>query len=264
MIERVEDLDILSASERRALVERLSTFHERIHQYLVDLHATVEFDSRFEVDISQHRATRCFHASSTAYYLMCPRRAWYDLNGDPALQDLQERGPSILNLNQGHSMHGLLQHLIQKMSDDGRYGISQFESELGMFREEEKLSGHMDGFFYLEDPVFDYVRLGLEIKTAQEKYWLEVEKSKAPMRDHISQASCYCHHFEAPIMLFLYFNKNKSQLLSVPHLHQPEEWDKIRRLLSKIQTLEEPPAKIVSWKCQDCKHRTVCQPTPRR
>lgn len=263
MIERIEDLDILSASERGALLTRLTDFSKEMLRYLEDQHSGGEFDSRFQVDISQHRSTRCFHASATSYYLQCPRLAWYDLNGDPANQDASFDGPSLMNMNQGHAVHGMLQHLMHQMSDSGKYKVTQFEDELDMFIPELKLSGHMDGFLYLEDPVHGFIRLGVEIKTAAEAYWKEVDGKGKPMPGHISQAASYCNHFRLPIMLFMYFNKNNSKVRCVPWIHQPAEWDKIERLLTSIIRMPESPGRINNYKCNDCKHRTSCDSEPK-
>jgi len=269
MIETADDLLALPAKERAALFERIQAWPEHINEHLRWLQDKITYSLGFPLDMGQRRRTQCFHASSLSYYRDCQRVAYYQYNG--------ARGDSPSTKSQrifhtGHAVHAQLQAYFQSIADrtigalDTKQvlpplAIIELEMEASFWDPDLELSGHADLLGYLQDPIQGEVRFVGEIKSMKHNSFLKAQKAQKPFDYHLDQATAYCKEFEAPMAIYIYFDKDESDILVFPVLFNQKRWDELVKILVESrERTSVPDFRPVSFKCKDCDFNRICKP----
>jgi predicted RecB family nuclease len=125
------------------------------------------------------------------------------------------------------------------------------------------IEGHADGDNLLvidnipNAPIYE-VGIVHEYKTINQNGF---EKLTSPKPEHRVQAMVYARALDRPIVVYMYLNKNDSNIADFPIAFDPEAW---ARLESKVQVLlhhynnKTPPEGEVGFHCRDCKYVFSC------
>lgn len=269
MIETADDLLALPAKERSALFARIRAWPEHVNEHLRWLQDKVTYSLEFPLDMGQRRRTQCFHASSLSYYRDCNRVAYYQYNGargDPPSTKSQRI------FHTGHAVHAQLQAYFRSIEqrtiaalDEGSdlppLAMIELQMEAGFWDEELELSGHCDLLGYIQDPVHGEVRFVGEIKSMKHNSFLKAQKAQTPFPYHLDQATAYCKEFEAPLAIYIYFDKDESDILVFPVLFEQQRWMELVKVLESVKGMTTVPEfRPVSFKCKDCDFNRICKP----
>jgi len=199
------------------------------------------------------RAKNVFHPSSLLED--CPRKLTYDLLKTPP-SDITYRGVTgglqrIFDV--GTWYHLYLQNILYKI------GLLE-NSEVPVVNKDRFINGKADGLFKFE--VFG-AKTVLEIKSMNSFMY-----SKAifrPFKKHEAQASLYAKELGATMVLYLYINKDTSEMKEfLMPLHEEmlgQQYTKIDKVVEHVKAKTLPPRTCADKVCDKalaCPFRTLC------
>lgn len=203
------------------------------------------------------RSTERLHPSSFGPDA-CLQRVWYDLVGE--LPEIGNFEPKTLMIFQtGHAVHDLVQGLLKDMF--GR----RFQAEVPARIPELYITGSCDGVLEL-----DSARAGLEIKSINDKGFRALSGPKLP---HLWQATTYSKALDLPFMVYLYFNKNTSDLVEYVIPFNPTTWELVEGMAEEVINAPDNgpgPVRpnnagpIGRFTCRDCPYNHGCSVKPGR
>jgi hypothetical protein len=189
----------------------------------------------------------------------CGRYLYYSYTGAPGVRQWEPKLRRILDT--GSAIHVQLQLYILECAK--REGFkAEIETDGNPDQNQWGISAHMDGMATITTPEVK-VRFGIEIKTIGDDGF----KVTSHVHDnHATQCTIYQKLFDLPTMLVLYYNKNNSLMAEFAKTFDADRWDAIEKKLDMVRehSLQgEPPPHEVSYECNSCKYKAVCQP-PRK
>jgi CRISPR/Cas system-associated exonuclease Cas4 (RecB family) len=248
------------------------TLIDRIYSLLEDTNVE-DIGIRGTFDISSGgRRTGVFHASTVGskdgkslcgnYPMGCQRKMYYDVENadnedhwDPRLRSLLDTGTMIHEQLQAYT------HVVADRSG----GMETFFDEVDIDPDKNPiaaaldLSGHTDGIYTILTDMYD-IRFALEIKSISEKGF---KATKSIHSEHAMQGTIYQKCLDVPVMLFVYYNKNTSEMSEFRQVFDPDRWKAIEDKIRYVQECvldEEPPPHETSWNCRTCKYKRICKP----
>lgn len=186
----------------------------------------------------------------------CLLKIYNEIVGVPSQEKVEARLRLIFDL--GHAVH----HMFQTYGLNGAWG-SMYKHEVEISERFQPLAaalmieGHADAdnILVIDDiPNAPIYELGLvhEYKSANENNF---KKLTGPKPEHRQQAMLYAAALNRPVVVYLYLNKNDSNLSDFPVQFEPARW---ANLEAKAQTIkgyydrQEPPPAEVGFHCKDC------------
>lgn len=216
------------------------------------------------------------HASEIS---KCRRLMVYSIRGEerrpPATGDADVN--MQMRFDVGTAIHAMLQHQMKLMCDWLNQGSKRvtFEDEVAVNPQLQEVSAewglhsHCDGVFtfwheYAPGHSIEWLRVGLEIKTASEQSF---DKLKKPYDDHYEQTCLYMAALDLPLMWTLYYNKSNSNFTNTdpPWIYQFDQalWDKLEVRFAKSQVQAEVgdiPPREEGRHCGWCPYSWKCMP----
>lgn len=221
------------------------------------------------------RLTNVFHASEIGrttgkspngrYPMGCGRALGYGYTNAPAEGSWTPRNRRILDT--GTAIHCQLQMYLTEVARR-RKKTETFEKEALISPETNPvadildISGHTDGIYTITLPHLS-VRFGIEIKSINDAGF-KATKSVHP--EHAVQGTIYQACLDLPVMLFLYYNKNDSNMAEFLQIFDPIIWEEIK---AKVNDVRESvykkmlPVQEVGFGCKTCKYKAICKPPQR-
>lgn len=220
----------------------------------------------------------CFKCEGTGYVTVEPRhpgihpsqlpqpcllKIWREMNGEESRESIEPRLRLIFDV--GHAIHGML----QTYGLQGAWG-PVYKPEIAVNADAQQLAdelwieGHADAdnVLRIDDipghPYIYDVGIVHEYKSISTKQFEMLAKAKP---DHKFQATIYAAVLDRPIVVYLYFSKNDSNLADFPVAFDGEIYAKIR---VKCTTLldhynrQVPPEATVGYHCRDCPYLFNC------
>lgn len=193
----------------------------------------------------------------------CLLRIWKEMNGEESMEMVEPRLQLIFDL--GHAVHGML----QTYGLQGAWG-PHYKPEISVnplaqpLANELYIEGHADADNILRiddipgNPYVYEVGVVHEYKTISTKQFESLTK---PKPEHKEQATIYSAVLDRPIVAFLYFSKNDSNLADFPIPFDPATWDRVK---TKCQTLldyydrQVPAPSSPGYHCKDCGYLFGC------
>lgn len=254
---------------------KLVSVASRIEAFLEDMNIDpAALHSEFDLG-SIGRRTEIFHASTIGsqggkslcgrYPMGCGRELYYGLVGAESEGAWEPRIRRILDT--GTAVHSQLQAYLSEIAVRSE-GEFSFEPEVDCnpnaneIADMMDLSGHTDGDIRVVAGE-DEVRFLLEIKTINDAGY---KKTSSPHAEHIMQGTIYQKCLDAPLIVFLYYNKNDSSMAEFIQPFDEHRWQAIEDKLNMVRECamkDEIPDREVSFQCSRCKYKLVCKP-PRR
>jgi CRISPR/Cas system-associated exonuclease Cas4 (RecB family) len=202
------------------------------------------------------------HPSSIAHE--CLYKIYLDMVGAPSEEHNEPR--SILTFNIGTAVHEMFQ-------DYGRRGawgpIYTKEVEVsGKYQaiaEQLMIEGHVDAdnILTVDDipgaPIFE-VGIIHEYKTKKTELFSKLTR---PEPAHKQQAMIYAAALNRPVVVYMYINKNDSNIADFPVEFDPGVWEVMRSkaaMLKDCYDRKTPPTASVGFQCKDCKYKDNCGP----
>lgn len=216
----------------------------------------------------------------------CDRKGWYEVHPRyPGIHPSQLDHPCLLKLynelvgidgqkkvdprlqlifDLGHSIH----HMFQTYGMNGAWGPN-YKAEVpvsGDFQElayELMIEGHADAenLLHVEIPNSPYIyEVGLvhEYKSIKSENF---NKLTRPKPEHQKQALVYSACLNRPIVVYLYFSKNDSNMADFPVEFKPDLWrtiDHKTRTLVDLYQRGVAPKGETGYHCQDCQFALSC------
>lgn len=194
----------------------------------------------------------------------CLLRIWNEMMGKPKKEKIDPRTMLIFEL--GHAIHDMF----QTYGRSGAWGpIYSHETEIsGTFQElsqELMLEGHADAENVLTiddipgDPNVYLVGLVHEYKSINTNGF---EKLTRPKPEHKMQAMVYSAALNRPVVVYMYFNKNDSNIIDFPVAFEPDLWVSIEskaRILKQHHDAKVAPPAAPGFHCQQCPYMYDCQ-----
>jgi CRISPR/Cas system-associated exonuclease Cas4 (RecB family) len=222
------------------------------------------------------RCRKCSDSEYPGYVLLEPRydglhpsqighpcllKVYNDMVGAPGAQRVEPRMRLLFDL--GHAVH----HMFQSYGEAGAWGpIYRKEVEVsGKFQqlaEQLMLEGHADADNVLTidiegHPLYE-IGLVHEYKTCNSNIF---DKLKRPKPEHKQQAMLYGAALDRPVIVYLYMNKNDSNLLDFPVEFEPPLWEQLYTKAALIKSFYDsgtPPPGEVGFHCRDCAYVYGC------
>ena len=222
------------------------------------------------------KCRRCSDSEYPGYVLLEPRydglhpsqvghpcllKVYNDMVGTPGEQKVEPRMRLLFDL--GHAIH----HQFQSYGEAGAWGPIykkevEVSSKFQAMAEQLMLEGHADADNILTvdiegHPLYE-VGLVHEYKSARSNIF---EKLKRPKPEHKQQAMLYGAALDRPVIVYLYMNKDDSNLADFPVEFEPELWNQIA---SKAQYLKnsydarQPPQGETGFHCRECPYIFGC------
>ena len=188
-------------------------------------------------------------------YYDCPRMLYYRLTDvEPANKAIRHDAKTQRTFDVGHWYHKYIQKTLMTC------GL-MLEDEVFVQNKDLHLQGHCDGKIQLEGVVMTG-----EIKTANSRSYANVVKSGRPMDAHIYQASIYARELNLDYLIFLYVNKDTSEIHEIIlnksefQSYQDDAYEKIHGIVDAVKKGVEPARVCGSaiddraMKCEYCNH----------
>lgn len=215
--------------------------HEAVQELLVDLYP--------QLLNMKDRERNVFHPSSVEGD--CDRMLYFDTKGIPPT-DRPLRGikaPLQITFDLGTWFHHYAQHKLKKA------GLLT-QAEVPIKVPEKKIGGHMDGDLWIPEEA------GLEIKTMMSMQFKKAQVANKPFVTHMKQAGVYGHFKGYKKIVFLYFNKDTSEMME---FHWDIDYKIVQPVLDKMDNIlkaKKAPDRWCSNKgCQralECPWKTYC------
>jgi CRISPR/Cas system-associated exonuclease Cas4 (RecB family) len=192
----------------------------------------------------------------------CDLKLYNEMVGKDSIDQIEPRVQLIFDI--GHAVHGMFQ-------DYGRQGAwgpiykeeVRVNGEFQALAEEYMIEGSADAdnILTIDDiPDAPIYELGIvhEYKTIKGENF---NKLSSPRPEHKKQATIYSAILNRPIVTYLYFNKNDSNLVDFPVPFDQTEWEDIKqrckRLIHHFNVLQ-PPKGFTGYHCKECSYKTDC------
>ena len=225
---------------------------------------------------------RCKHCSESphpGYVLMEPRydgihpssishdclyKIYLDMTGAPSVEHVEPR--LRLTFDLGKALHEMFQEYGRK----GAWG-PHYTKEIEISPEFQEvaatlmLEGHADAdnILVVDDipgaPIFE-VGIVHEYKSMKQELFTKLTR---PKPEHKQQAMIYAMALNRPVVAYLYFNKNDSNLIDFPVEFDPGIWGVMEgkaKVLKDHYDRKQPPPAAVGYQCRDCKYKSTCVP----
>lgn len=221
------------------------------------------------------RRTNVFHASeigrttgkspSGQCPMGCARALFYSYTNAPAEGSWTPRNRRILDT--GTAIHSQLQMYLMEAAKR-RKKTETFEKEAGISPETNPvadvldISGHTDGIYTITLPHLE-VRFGIEIKSINDTGF---KATKSVHQEHAVQGTIYQACLDLPVMLFLYYNKNDSNMAEFIQVFDPSIWEEIKSKVNEVRECMYKnvlPLQEVGFGCKTCKYKAICKPPQR-
>lgn len=216
----------------------------------------------------------------------CDRRGWYEVHPRyPGIHPSQVSGPCMLKIynelvgikgrekvdprtqlifDLGHAVH----HMFQGYGLSGAWGPG-YKAEVpisGDFQElasDLMIEGSADGESIItvdipDSPYIYEVGIVHEYKTIKSENF---NKLTRPKSEHQQQALIYSACLNRPVVVYLYFSKNDSNLADFPVEFKPEVWSIVEgksRMVVDLYTRGIAPKGETGFHCQDCAYALTC------
>jgi hypothetical protein len=266
----IKDLDTCSKKVFQEI-----TVVNRIESLLEDMNLVPCSMSEQLVIGDMVRNTNVFHASEIGrttgkspngrYPMGCARALFYSYTNAPAEGSWTPRNRRILDT--GTAIHGQLQMYLAEVAKR-RKKTETFEKEAGISPETNSvadvldISGHTDGIYTITLPHLS-VRFGIEIKSINDAGF-KATKSVHP--EHAVQGTIYQACLDLPVMLFLYYNKNDSNMAEFLQVFDWHIWGEIEKKVNGVRECvykKMMPLQEVGFGCKTCKYKAICKPPQR-
>lgn len=170
----------------------------------------------------------------------------------------------LLILDLGKHIHDMF----QSYGERGAWG-PKYQKEVSINPDVQPLAAELylegsadaENYLLIDDipnsPAYE-IRLVHEYKSIKKENF---EKLAKPKPEHREQAMIYCAVLNAPVVVYLYLNKNDSSLLDFPVEFDHAVWGKVH---GKAQALlnhydeETPPPGSTGYHCNDCSYVYDC------
>jgi CRISPR/Cas system-associated exonuclease Cas4 (RecB family) len=195
----------------------------------------------------------------------CLLKIYNEMIGVPGQDKFDPRVQLIFDL--GTAIHGMFQSYGEK----GAWG-PMYQKEVPVNREHQKLaeelmlegSADAENILVLDDiPNYPYIiEVGLihEYKSINDNGFKGL---RAPVAKHMMQAALYSAARNRPLTIYLYMNKNDSNLLDFVVPFDPHRWagmyTKGKQLVDHYHRQVPPPAET-GFHCKDCRYYYNCGP----
>jgi CRISPR/Cas system-associated exonuclease Cas4 (RecB family) len=194
----------------------------------------------------------------------CLLKTYNEMTGKEGQEKIEAR--TMLIFDMGHAIHDMLQSY-------GRMGAwgPEYHHEVRLSKDLQELSetlmieGHADAENILviddipDSPYIYEVGLVHEYKSINSNGF---EKLTRPKPEHKVQAMVYAAALNRPIVVYLYFNKNDSNIADFPVAFEPELWTVIEgkaRLLKSHFESKTPPPASTGFHCNQCPYVYGCE-----
>lgn len=190
----------------------------------------------------------------------CLLKIYWEMEGREAREKHEAR--ALFTFDIGHAVH----HMLQSYGQLGAWGsLYTPEAKIRTQPLAEELfivgSADADSILIIDDiPNAPIYELGVihEYKTIKKENF---EKLTRPKPEHLRQASSYGALLDRPVVVYLYVNKNDSNMSDFPVQYDYALWkpmeEKARLLLGYYDREQEPPA-TVGYHCQQCPYAYGC------
>ena len=256
----------------RALLLQNIKLKDRLYRFL-------EAKNRVENELTEAKWVRCNKCSDSQYpgYLLleprydglhpsqigypCLLKIYNDMVGTPGEKRVEPRLRLLFDL--GHAVH----HQFQSYGEAGAWGpVYRKEVEVsGQYQElaaQLMIEGHADAeniiVIDIEGHPLYEVGLVHEYKTCNSNVF---EKLKRPKPEHKQQAMLYGASLNRPVIVYLYMNKNDSNLLDFPVEFEPHLWEQLYTKASLLKSYYDkgvPPPGEHGFHCRDCEYVLRC------
>jgi len=222
------------------------------------------------------RCKKCSDSQYPGYILLEPRydglhpsqighpcllKVYNDMVGIAGVSKIEPRLRLIFDL--GHAVH----HMFQSYGESGAWGpVYRKEVEISSafqpLAEQLMLEGHADADNILTidiegHPLYE-VGIVHEYKTINSNGFSKLSR---PKPEHKQQAMLYGAALDRPVIVYLYLNKDDSNLADFPVEFEPELWAKLHARASTIKRFYDsgiPPEGETGFHCKDCAYVYAC------
>jgi CRISPR/Cas system-associated exonuclease Cas4 (RecB family) len=191
----------------------------------------------------------------------CLLRIYNSMIGTEGVERIEPRTRLIFDL--GHAVH----HMFQTYGLNGAWGdIYQPEVEINEARQDVAkdllLEGHADAenILTIDESGYPLIEIGLvhEYKSINDANFKKLTTAKP---EHKQQATLYSAALNRPVAVYLYLNKNDSNISDFPIQFNPDVWRKLYEkamVLRQLYNSKQPPKGDVGFHCRDCPYMENC------
>lgn len=191
----------------------------------------------------------------------CLLRIYNDIIGSPGEDRIEPRVKLIFDL--GHAVH----HMFQTYGLNGAWGPQYWhEVEINEAHQEVArdllLEGHADAenILVIDEPGYPLIEVGLvhEYKSINDNGFKKLTTAKP---EHKQQATLYSAALNRPVVVYLYLNKNDSNVSDFPIQFNPDVWKSLHSkamVLRGFYDAKQPPPGDVGFHCRDCPYMFNC------
>ena len=194
---------------------------------------------------------------STLASTPCLLRIYYEAMGYEA--QVVHEANSLLIFDVGTAVHDML----QKFGQMGAWGI-HYVPEAVVEDKDLMIVGHADAdnILVIDDiagaPIFE-VGVVHEYKTINNEGFKGLRGKPKPQ--HKQQATVYSRCLNRPVVVYLYVNKDNSNIADFPLPFDPATWEALRQRAEVVRNAvltQIPPQGTVGWHCQNCGYVYQC------
>lgn len=223
------------------------------------------------------RCSACYDSPHPGYYLAEPRydgihpssiaseclyKIYLDMTGAPS----QERVEAALRItfDIGKAVHSMFQDYGRRGAWGPRYAKEvPINGEYQQIAEALMIEGHADADNILTvdnipgAPIFE-VGVVHEYKTMRSNIFGKLTR---PKPEHKQQAMIYAAALNRPVVVYLYLNKDDSNVLDFPVEFDPGVWSVMEgkaRYLKEMYDKKTAPPASTGYQCKDCKYQKSC------
>jgi len=212
----------------------------------------------------------------------CVRMLWYSCNGYAEQLDEYVSPQLRMIFDMGHAWH----HTIQTYGRKGAWGDCGYIDEIEIDPDKMNIDGSpqlpLASHYWIKghaDAVLTHYYVpnvplvgDLTIKLVHEYKTISTdgyEKLNRPKPEHKWQAMIYAAVFDAPIVVYLYTNKNNCQMAEFPVPFDMSIWKSVEQKIKIVQEWtdkKQPPDFSLSaattnpYECKDCGYKKICNP----
>ena len=192
----------------------------------------------------------------------CMLKLYNELIGAEGHKKIEPRLQLIFDL--GHAVHSMFQSYGGKGSWGPHYvPEAAIDAETSELAEQLMIEGHADADTILlvdipESPVAYEVGIVHEYKTINSKNFAKLSR---PKPEHKMQATIYSACLNRPVVVYLYFSKDDSNLADFPVEFDMQVWETVKgKIHSMLQfyNARVPPKGETGFHCQDCPYVLTC------
>jgi len=192
----------------------------------------------------------------------CLLKIYNEIIGKPGHEKFDFRLQLIFDL--GHAVH----HMFQGYGLAGAWGPhyvpeTPVNGDHSALAEELMVEGSADAdniVIITDIPGYDRIEVGVvhEYKSCNSNVF---KKLTSPKPEHKQQALLYSAALNRPVVVFLYFNKDDSNIVEFPVQFDPAAWSKLEqktRVLKDSYLRQVPPEGEAGFHCQYCGYAYDC------